>query len=62
MEVVSNLLTTDSHCAGCEIFFRESRLGREVNRGDIEEYPAELKDDMLKLSELIGELKQLHDH
>jgi hypothetical protein len=62
IEVVSNLLTSYSHCSRCEVIFRESGLGKEANKGDIEEYPAELKDEMLKLSEQIGELKQLYRH
>lgn len=62
IEVVSNLLTTYSHCTRCEIIFRESGLGREVNKGDIEDYPTELKDEVLKLSDRIGELKQLYKH
>ena len=62
IEVVSNLLTTYSHCARCEVIFRESGLGKEANRGDIEDYPTELKEEILKLSDRIGELKQLYKH
>jgi hypothetical protein len=62
IEVVSNLLTTYSHCTRCEVIFRESGLGKEANRGDIEDYPAELKEETRKLSDRIGELKQLYRH
>jgi len=62
IEVVSNFLTTFSHCSRCDIIFNESGLGKEVNKGDIEEYPADLKDDVLKLSDRLGELKQLYKH
>ncbi|MGO9139518.1 MAG: hypothetical protein ACLP9S_14835 [Syntrophales bacterium] len=62
IEVVSNLLTTYSHCARCEVIFRESGLGKEANKGDIQDYPAELKEEILKLSDQIGELKQLYRH
>jgi hypothetical protein len=62
IEVVSNFLTTYSHCTRCEVIFRESGLGPEANRGDIKDYPAELKEEILKLSDRIGELKQLYKH
>ncbi len=62
IEVVSNFLTTYSHCTRCEVIFRESGLGKEANRGDIQDYPAELKEEILKLSDRLGELKQLYKH
>ncbi|MGD1152492.1 MAG: hypothetical protein ABR911_06415 [Syntrophales bacterium] len=62
IEVVSNLLTTYSHCTRCEVIFQESGLGKEANRGDIEDYPTELKEEIVKLSDRIGELKQLYKH
>jgi hypothetical protein len=62
IEVVSNLLTTYSHCTRCEVIFRESGLGTEANRGDIQDDPAELKEEILKSSDRLGELKQLHKH
>ena len=62
VEVVGNLLTTYSHCSRCEVIFRESGLGREANRGDIHDYPAELQEEILKLSDRLGELKQLYKH
>jgi hypothetical protein len=62
IEVVSNFLTTLSHCSRCEVVFRESGLGQEANKGDIDEYPAELKEESLRLSDRLGELKQLYKH
>ena len=62
LEVVSNFLTTYSNCSRCEVIFRESGLGKEANKGDVEDYPAELKEEILKLSEGLGELKQLYKH
>jgi hypothetical protein len=62
LEVVGNLLTTYSHCSRCEVVFRESGLGKEANKGDIEEYPEELKEEILRVSDRLGELKQLYKH
>ncbi|HET6460487.1 MAG TPA: hypothetical protein VFG29_06835 [Syntrophales bacterium] len=62
VEVVSNFFTTYSHCTRCEAVFRESGLGKEANRGDIEDYPAELKEEIIKISDRIDELKRLYKH
>ena len=62
IEVISNLLITYSHCSRCEAIFHETGLGKEARKEDIEDYPSELKDDLLKLSGLIGELRSLYKH
>jgi len=53
IEVISNLLITYSHCSRCELIFNESGLGKEVKKEDIEDYPSELKDELLKMSSMI---------
>ncbi|HYA15662.1 MAG TPA: hypothetical protein VEF33_15105 [Syntrophales bacterium] len=62
IEVISNLLITYSHCSRCEAIFSESGLGKEAKKEDIEDYPPELKDELFKLSSLIGELRSLYKH
>jgi len=62
VEVISNLLISYSHCSRCELIFNESGLGKEVKKEDVEDYPAEMKDELLKLSSLIGELRALYKH
>ena len=62
IEVISNLLITYSHCSRCEVIFNESGLGKEAKKEDIEDYPPELKDELFKLSTLIGELRSLYKH
>jgi hypothetical protein len=62
IEVISNLLITYSHCSRCEPIFNESGLGKKAKKEDIEDYPSELKDELLKLSSLIGELRSLYKH
>lgn len=62
IEVISNLLITYSHCSRCELIFNESGLGKEVKKEDIEDYPSELKDELLRLSGMIGELRSLYKH
>jgi hypothetical protein len=62
VEVVSNVFTTFSICNNCELFFQESGVNEEANKEILEEYPAEFKEDLLKLSEWIRELKRLYKH
>jgi hypothetical protein len=62
IEIVTNVLTSFGHCSRCDVLFRESGVGKGVNREDIEEYPQDLKEDVLKLSEWIQELGRLYKH
>jgi len=62
IEVVSHLLTTYSHCIRCGLMFRESGLEREVTNKDREEYPPDLQEESLKLSEWMCELSRLYRH
>jgi len=62
IEVVSKVLTTYGHCIRCEPIFLESGVGKKSKVEDIDEYPSDLKEDSLKLSELICELYQLYKH
>ena len=62
VEVVSNVLTSYSVCKNCELFFQESGVNEETNKEILEEYPVEFKEDFLKLSEWIRELKRLYKH
>ena len=62
IEVISNLLITYSHCSRCKLIFDESGLGKNARREDIDDYPSELKDELLRLSGLIGELRSLYKH
>ncbi len=62
IEAISNLLITYSRCSRCELIFNESGLGKEAKKEDIEDYPSELKDELLRLSSMIGELRSLYKH
>ena len=62
IEVVSHLLTTYGQCTRCGLMFRESGLEREVTSKDREEYPRDLQEEFLKLSEWICELSRLYRH
>jgi len=62
IEVVSKVLTTYGHCIRCESLFFESGVGKKSKVEDIDEYPPDLKEESLKLSEFICELFQLYKH
>lgn len=62
IEVVSRVLTTYGHCIRCEPIFLESGVGKKSKVADIDEYPPDLREDSLKLSELICELYHLYKH
>lgn len=62
IEVVSNVLTTFSHCSRCELIFNESGVSKRIKKEEIEAYPSEMKEEFLKLSEWIGELYRLYRH
>jgi hypothetical protein len=62
IEVVSRVLTTYGHCIRCEPIFLESGVGKKIKLEDMDDYPDELKEDSLKLSELICELYRIYRH
>jgi len=62
IEVVSKVLSTYGHCIRCEPIFLESGVGKRSKVEDIDEYPPDLKEESLKLSELMCELYQLYKH
>jgi hypothetical protein len=62
LEVVSNVLTSYGTCGRCDLIFRESGVGEKVNREDIAEYPSDLKEEFVKLSDLVRELSRLYEH
>ncbi|MBP1746101.1 MAG: hypothetical protein H6Q54_716, partial [Deltaproteobacteria bacterium] len=62
VEVVSRVLTTFQHCASCGTIFRETGVEDAVNKEALAEYPQDLQEEFLKLSDLIRELRRLYQH
>ena len=62
LEVVTRVLTTFGHCRHCEIFFDEADIGQKLHQKDVNEYPPDLADEYLRLSDWIRELAQLYRH
>jgi hypothetical protein len=62
LEVISRTITTFGHCRHCEVLFGETGLGREIRQREMNDYPADLKDESDNLSRWLGELKRLYKH
>lgn len=62
VEVVTRMLTTFDHCSRCSIIFDEAGLKRDRRQKEFDEYPEDLKEESVKLSEWIGELSHLYKH
>jgi hypothetical protein len=62
IEVVTMVLTTFQHCASCGPVFRETGVEDAVNKEALSEYPRDLQDDFIKLSDMIRDLRRLYRH
>jgi hypothetical protein len=62
LEIVSKVLTTYNQCRHCEILFDEAGLDQKFYQKEINEYPSDLKEEYLKLSDWIRELRHLYKH
>jgi hypothetical protein len=62
LEVVTKVITTYGHCRHCELFFKEAGLDKKFHQKEMDEYPMDLKEEYVKLSEWIRELTRLYKH
>jgi len=62
LEIVSKVLTTFDHCRQCEIFFDQTGLNQKFHQNEMNEYPSDLKEEYVKLSDWIRELRRLYKH
>ena len=58
LEIVTRVLTTFDHCAHCEFLFDQAGLGELQHQREVNEYPPDLKEEYLRLSDWIRELSQ----
>ena len=56
IEVIAPVLTEFYHCLHCETVFEQADLGRRVHGEQVNDYPEELKEDFLRLSNWLVEL------
>jgi hypothetical protein len=56
LEIVARVLTTFDHCRHCELLFDQAGLGELHHQREINEYPPDLREEYLRLSNWIREL------
>jgi hypothetical protein len=62
VEVVSNLVTTSGNCAPCELILGEAGVKTRTRYEEMVDYPAELREELAKLSDWLSELYRLYRH
>jgi hypothetical protein len=62
LEIVSKVLTTFHHCRHCKILFDQAGLDQTFHQKEMEEYPSDLKEEFIKLSDWVRELRRLYKH
>jgi hypothetical protein len=62
LEIVTKVITTFDHCRHCEIFFDEAGIDRKSHQKDMNEYPLDLREEFINLSDWIRELIRLYKH
>jgi hypothetical protein len=62
VEVVSNLITAFENCAYCELVLSEAGAKGRAFLQEMADYPADLQEELAKLSDWLGELCRLYRH
>jgi len=62
LEIVTKVVTFFDHCRRCQILFDQTGLDKKIHRKEMEEYPPDLKEEYLKLSDWVRELTRLYKH
>lgn len=62
LEIVTQVLTSFHLCRHCAIFFHQEGLDQRFRQREMDEYPSDLKEECLKLSDWIRELRRLYKH
>ena len=62
LEIVTRAITTYDTCRHCKVLFDKAGLNRKLHQGERDEYPPDLKEDYVKLSDWIRELSRLYKH
>src|SRR4030065_1390338 len=54
-------MTFFDHCRHCEVIFDQAGLDQKFHQKEMDEYPSDLKEEYLKLSDWIQELTRLYN-
>jgi hypothetical protein len=62
LEIVTRVITSFGQCRRCKILLDEAGFDQKVHQKELDEYPADLKEEYTKLSDWIRELNGLYKH
>ncbi len=62
LEIVTKVVTFFDHCRRCQVLFDQAGLDKKIHQKEMEEYPLDLKEEYMKLSDWIRELSRLYKH
>ena len=62
LEIVTKVVTFFDHCRRCQVLFDQAGLDKKIHQKEMEEYPPDLKEEYLKLSDWVRELTRLYKH
>jgi hypothetical protein len=62
LEIVTKVITSFGQCRRCKILFDEAGFDQKVHQKELDEYPADLKEEYTKVSDWIRELNGLYKH
>jgi hypothetical protein len=60
LEIVTQVLTTYDHCSHCESIFDAAGVNAKFHKRDLDDYPADLREEYSRLSDWIRELAGLY--
>jgi hypothetical protein len=62
LEIVTKVVTFFDTCRRCQVIFGQAGLDKKIHQKEMEEYPLDLKEEYMRLSEWIRELSRLYKH
>ena len=62
LEIVTKVMTSFGQCRRCKILFDQAGFDQKLHQKEMDEYPADLKEENTKLSDWIQELNGLYKH
>ena len=62
LEIVTKVISSFGQCRRCKILFDEAGFDQKFHQKEMDEYPADLKEEYTKLSDWIRELNRLYKH
>jgi len=62
LEIVTKVISSFGQCRRCKILFDEAGFDQKFHQKEMDEYPADLKEEYTKLSDWIRELNGLYKH